>query len=288
MIATEFEYLAPLSLDEAISLLSKHGDEAKLLAGGHSLIPIMKLRLAQPKYLIDIGRLSGLADIREDGGAISVGSLVTHHAVETSELLKSKLPLLPETAAQVADVQVRNRGTIGGSLVHADPASDLPATALALGAEFRVVGPKGQRTIGVEDFFVGLLTTAIAPDEILTEVRFPPIPAKTGAAYVKVPNKASHYAIVGVAAVVTLGGDGRCQQARIGITGVTHKPQRAEAAEKALVSKALDAGAIEAAASLAADGIKALSDIHASAEFRLHLTKVMTGRALKLAASRAR
>jgi carbon-monoxide dehydrogenase medium subunit len=287
MIATEFEYLAPSSLDEAISLLSKHGEDAKLVAGGHSLIPIMKLRLAQPKFLIDIGRLSGLADIREDNGAISVGSLATHHAVESSDLLKSKLPLLPETAAAVADVQVRNRGTIGGSLVHADPAADLPATALALGAGLRVVGPKGQRTIKAEDFFVGLLATAIAPDEILTEVRFPLLQAKTGAAYVKVPNKASHYAIVGVAAVVTLGKDGRCEQARIGLTGVTHKPQRALAAENALVGKVLDEGVIAGAASLAADGIKALSDIHASAEFRLHLTKVMTGRALKLAASRS-
>ena len=240
MIATEFEYLAPSSLDEAISLLTKHGDDAKLLAGGHSLIPIMKLRLAQPKFLIDIGRLSGLADIREDSGAISVGSLATHHAVETSELLKSKLPLLPETAAAIADVQVRNRGTIGGSLVHADPAADLPATALALGAELRVVGPKGQRTIKVDDFFVGLLATAIAPDEILTEVRFPLLPAKTGAAYVKVPNKASHYAIVGVAAVVT---HGRRRTLRAGADrphGVTHKPQRALAAESSLTGK--DAG----------------------------------------------
>ena len=287
MIATEFEYLAPSSLDEAISLLTKHGDDAKLLAGGHSLIPIMKLRLAQPKFLIDIGLLPGLSEIHEDNAAIAVGALVTHHALETSELLKSKLPLLPETAAHVADVQVRNRGTIGGSLVHADPAADLTATALALGAELRVVGPKGQRTIEANDFFVGLLTTAIAPDEILTEVRFPLLPAKTGAAYVKVPNKASHYAIVGVAAVVTLGEDGRCEQARIGLTGVTHKPQHALAAESSVAGKPLDDPAIAQAAGLAADGIKALSDIHASAEFRLHLTQVMTGRALKLAVSRA-
>jgi carbon-monoxide dehydrogenase medium subunit len=286
MITTEFEYLAPSTLDEAISLLARYGEDAKLLAGGHSLIPIMKLRLAQPKYLIDIGGLPGLSEIREGSDAISVGSLVTHHAVETSDLLRSKLPLLPETAAQVADVQVRNRGTIGGSLVHADPAADLPATALALGAELRVAGPNGQRTIKADDFFVGLLATAIAPDEILTEVRFPALPAKTGTAYVKVPNKASHYAIVGLAAVVMLGNDGRCQQARIGLTGVTHVPRRAEAAENALVGKTLDDGGISAAAELAADGIKALSDIHASAEFRLHLTKVITGRALKLAASR--
>lgn len=287
MIATEFEYLAPSSLDEAISLLTQHGDDAKVLAGGHSLIPIMKLRLAQPKFLIDIGQLPGLSEIREDNAAIAVGGLVTHHALETSELLKSKLPLLPETAAHVADVQVRNRGTIGGSLVHADPAADLPATALALGAELRVVGPKGQRTIEADDFFVGLLTTAIAPNEILTEVRFSLLPAKTGAAYVKVPNKASHYAIVGVAAVVTLGKNGHCEQARIGLTGVTHKPQHAVAAESSLAGKPLDDPAIAQAAGLAADGIKALSDIHASAEFRLHLTQVMTGRALKLAVSRA-
>jgi len=287
MIATEFEDLAPSSVDEAISLLTKHGDEAKLLAGGHSLIPIMKLRLAQPKYLIDIGRLPGLSDIREANGAIGVGGLVTHHTLETSDLLKSKLPLLPETAAHVADVQVRNRGTIGGSLVHADPAADLPAAALALGAELLVVGPGGKRTIKADDFFVGLLATAIAPDEVLTEVRFPLPPPRTGAAYVKVPNKASHYAIVGVAAVVTMGNAGRCEQARIGLTGVTHVPRRAAAAENALAGEALDDGAIAGAAALAADGIKALSDIHASAEFRLHLTKVMTGRALTLAASRA-
>ena len=287
MIATEFEYLAPASLDEAISLLTKHGDDAKLLSGGHSLIPIMKLRLAQPKYLIDIGGLPGLSDVREDNGAIRVGGLVTHHTLETSELLKSTLPLLPETAAHVADVQVRNRGTIGGSLVHADPAADLTAAALALGAELHVVGPGGQRTIRADDFFVGLLATAVAPNEILTEVRFPLPSPKTGAAYVKVANKASHYAIVGVAAVVTLGNDGRCEQVRIGLTGVTHVPRRAEAAEKAIAGEALDDGAIAGAAALAADGIRALNDIHASAEFRLHLTRVMTGRALKLAASRA-
>jgi len=287
MIATEFEYLAPSNLDEALSLLTKHGDEAKLLAGGHSLIPIMKLRLSQPKYLIDIGRLPGLSDVREQNGAITVGGLATHHTIETSDLLKSKLPLLPETAAHVADVQVRNRGTIGGSLVHADPAADLPATALALGAELHLVGAGGKRVIKADDFFVGLLSTAIAPNEILTEVHFPLPPPKTGAAYVKVPNKASHYAIVGVAALVTIGNDGRCERARIGLTGVTHVPRRAQAAEHALAGKVLDDGTIATAAALAADGIKALNDLHASAEFRLHLTRVMTGRALKLAASRA-
>ena len=287
MITTRFEYLVPATLDEAISLISQHGDDAKLLAGGHSLIPIMKMRLAQPKFLIDVGRLPGLSDIREENGAIVIGALVTHHDIETSELLKSKLPLLPETAAQVADVQVRNRGTIGGSLVHADPAADLTASALALDAEFRVTGPKGERTIKADDFFVGLMTTSIAPDEILTEVRFTQLPPGTGAAYMKVPNKSSHYAIVGVAAVVTQRGDSRCEQARIGLTGVAHVPRRAEAAEAALTGKMLDDDAMTAAAALATDGVKALSDLHASAEYRLHLTRVMTQRALRLAAARA-
>src|SRR5437879_138501 len=229
MIATEFDYLTPSSLDEAISLLTRHGDEAKLLAGGHSLIPIMKLRLAQPKFLIDIGRLAGLSVIHEDGGAISVGSLATHHAVETSELLKSKLPLLPETAAHVADVQVRNRGTIGGSLVHADPAADLPATALALGAELRVVGSKGQRTIKIDDFFVGLLATAIAArgrratyggerrkGVVARRERGAP-----AAACVKVPKKAAHDARVGGAGLVGEGKGRRGGQASVVLSGET-------------------------------------------------------------------
>jgi carbon-monoxide dehydrogenase medium subunit len=288
MIAAEFEYLVPSSIEEATSLLGQHGDEAKLLAGGHSLIPIMKLRLAQPRYLIDIGRLPGLAYIKEDDGAVAIGALTTHHMLETSELLRSKLPLLPETAAVIADVQVRNRGTIGGSLVHADPASDLPATALALGAELIAAGPRGRRSIKADDFFVGMLTTALGADEIVTEVRFPLPPARSGSAYLKVPNPASHYAIVGVAALLTLDADGRCAQVRIGLTGVSRKPVRATAAEAALAGKAPDDDAIAEAAEKASEGLQALNDIHASAEFRLHLTRVNTRRALHLALSRAR
>lgn len=288
MIATEFEYLVPSSVEEAVSLLSRHGDEAKLLAGGHSLVPIMKLRLAQPRYLIDIGRLPGLSYIREENGAIAIGALTTHRTLETSELLKSKLPLLPETAAVIADVQVRNRGTIGGSLVHADPAADLPATALALEAEVRARGPRGERTIRIDDFFVGMLTTAIGADEIATEVRFPVPPARSGSAYLKVPNPASHYAIVGVAVAVTLDGDGRFERARMGLTGVARKPLRAPAAEEALIGKVVDDGAIAEAAERSTDGVQAAGDLHASAEFRLHLTRVNTRRALELAVSRAR
>lgn len=287
MIPSPFEYFAPSSLEEALSLLRQYGPEAKVMAGGQSLIPLMKLRLAQPKYLIDISRLAGLSYIREADGAIAIGPLTTHYLLESSDLLKAKLSLIPETAAVIADVQVRNRGTIGGSLSHADPAADLPAAALALGAELVATGPSGQRTIPADDFFVAMLTTALAPDEILTEVRLPLPPPGTGAAYRKVFNPASHYAIVGVAALVTLGSDRRCQQARIGLTGVSTKPLRATAAEESLVGKVLDDGVIAAAAERATQGVEAVGDIHASREFRLHLTKVYTQRALRQALSRA-
>ena len=287
MLTREFEYLAPTTLDEAVSLLRQHGGDAKLLAGGQSLVPIMKLRLAEPAWLIDLGRVSSMAYIKEDGGAITIGAMTTHQMLETSDLLKAKAPLLPETAAQIADVQVRNRGTIGGSLAHADPAADLAAAALALRADIRVTGPNGQRAIAADDFFQGVFTTALADNEIVTEVRFPAQAARTGSAYVKMPNPASHFAIVGVAAVVTMSGDGRCESARIGVSGVAMTPFRAEAAETALVGSAADEAAITAAAEHAASGVEAISDVHASAEFRLHLTKVYVKRALELAKSRA-
>jgi len=287
MLPREFEYLAPTTLEEAVSLLREHGDDAKLLAGGQSLVPIMKLRLAEPRWLIDLGRVQEMAYIKEDGGAIAVGAMTTHQMLEASDLLKAKLPLLPETAAQIADVQVRNRGTIGGSLAHADPAADLAAAVLGLGAEIKVTGPNGHRVIGADGFFQGVFTTALAENEIVTEVRFPSAAARTGSAYVKMPNPASHFAIVGVAAVVTMGGDGRCEAARIAVSGVAMTPFRAKAAEAALVGSAGDDAAITAAAAQAAAGVEALSDVHASAEFRLHLTKVYANRALQLARSRA-
>jgi len=287
MLTREFEYLAPTTLDEAVSLLREHGDDEKLLAGGQSLVPIMKLRLAQPAWLIDLGRVSGMAYIKEDGGAIAIGAMTTHQMLETSDLLKAKAPLLPETAAQIADVQVRNRGTIGGSLAHADPAADLAAAALALGAEIRVTGPNGHRAIAADDFFQGVFTTTLADNEIVTEVRFPAQPARTGSAYVKMPNPASHFAIVGVAAVVTMNGDGGCESARIGVSGVAMTPFRATAAEAAMTGSAADGAAIGTAAEQAALGVEAISDVHASGEFRLHLTRVYAKRALELAKSRA-
>ena len=287
MIPAAFEYFAPQSVKEALGLLEKHGDNAKLLAGGHSLLPIMKLRLAQPKVIVDLGRITGLDGIKADGQKIAIGALVTHDAIENNAVLKEKCPLLPETAAVIGDMQVRNRGTIGGSLAHADPAADYPAAMLALDAEVVAVGSKGTRTIAGGQFFVDLLTTALAPTEIITEVRVPALARGTGAAYMKHAHPASGYAVVGVAAVVTVSG-GKCERAAIGITGVSGKAYRATAVEKALTGQALDEGTVAKAAAHAADGIEAQGDLYASEQFRKHLASVYTKRAVLAAASRAK
>ena len=278
MYATPFDYHRPSTIDEAIALLAKHGEDAKVLAGGHSLIPAMKLRLARPKVVVDIARIANLSDIREAGGMIALGALTTHQAVETSALLKATCPLLPETASVIGDVQVRNKGTIGGSLVHADPAADYPAAILALEAEIDVAGPRGRRTIRAADFFVDLLQTALAPDEILTEIRVP-VTART-AAYVKTEQKASGFALAGVAVVVGPAG------VRIGVTGVAAKAYRATASEQALAGRQ-SSEAIALAAARAADGVEPLNDIHASSTFRAHLAQVNTKRALEQAIARA-
>jgi carbon-monoxide dehydrogenase medium subunit len=287
MIPAAFEYFAPQSVKEAIGLLEKHGDDAKLLAGGHSLLPIMKLRLAQPKVIIDIGRIAGLDGIKADGQKVAIGALVTHDAVERDALLKEKCPLLSETAAVIGDMQVRNRGTIGGALAHADPAADYPAAILALEAEIVATGPKGTRTIPAKEFFVEMLTTALQPTEILTEVRVPALVRGTGAAYEKHPHPASGYAVVGVAAVVTVK-NGQCERAAIGITGVSGKAYRAAAVEKALVGHPLDEATVAKAAAHAADGVDPAGDLYASGQFRAHLASVYTKRAVLRAASRAK
>ncbi len=287
MIPAAFEYFAPQSVKEAIGLLEKHGDDAKLLAGGHSLLPIMKLRLAQPKVIVDIGRIGGLDGIKADGQKIAIGALVTHDAVEHNALLKEKCPLLPEAAAVIGDMQVRNRGTIGGSLAHADPAADYPAAMLALDSEVVATGPKGTRTIPGGQFFVEMLTTALQPNEIITEVRVPALARGTGAAYLKHAHPASGYAVVGVAALVTVSG-GKCERAAIGITGVAGKAYRATAVEKALAGQALDEATVAKAAAHAADGVDAQGDLYASAQFRAHLATVYTKRAVLAAASRAK
>lgn len=280
MIPVAFDYARPRSLEEALGLLAAHGEDAKLLAGGHSLIPAMKLRLAQPKILIDIGGISDLRSINQQDGKIAIGALTTHYEIESSDLLKQSCPLLPEVAGKIGDMQVRNKGTIGGSCVHADPAGDWPAAMLALDAEFEVVGRNGNRTIAAKDFFVGMLTSAIGPDEILKVIRVPAT-AKS-AAYVKFAQKASGFAIAGVAAIV----DKQRKEVAVGITGVAPAAYRAASVEASLRGSDLSSATIASAAEKAADGVDPLSDIHASAEFRAHLARVQAKRALELAASR--
>lgn len=286
MFPSSFEYHRAGSVKEALAMLGRLGAGAKLLAGGHSLIPMMKLRLAEPDHLIDIGGLAELSGIREERGKVTIGAATTHSAIEASDLVRRTLPVLAECAGAIGDAQVRNRGTIGGSLAHADPAADYPAAVLALEAEIMAEGARGARTIKAGDFFVDLMTTALKPDEILTAVRFNPLPEGTGSAYLKHRQPASGFAIVGVAAVVTLGRNGKFDLVRVGITGLAAKAFRASAVEAALAGKERDA--IAGAAAQAAEGVDALADIHASGGFRAELARVYTKRALELAASRVR
>lgn len=287
MIPSAFDYHTPTSLSEALTLLGQHGDEAKVLAGGQSLLPALKLRLSSVGHLVDLGRINDLSYIKEDKGSLCIGACATHYEVESSALLKQKCSLLAECAANIGDVQVRNRGTIGGSLAHADPAADYPAAILALDAEIQVVSATGSRVLKAEDFFVDMLTTALEPGEIVTEVRIAPCAAKTGSVYLKVPQPASGFAVVGVAAVVTLDAKGNCATVRVGVTGAAAKGFRAKATEAALVGKTPDANAIAQAATKAADGVDTLGDIFASAEYRAHLVQVYAKRALAKAVARA-
>src|SRR6266481_662580 len=278
MIPSQFDYHRPTTLDEALRLLSQ-SEDAKVLAGGHSLLPAMKLRLAQPKTIVDVGRIADLRYIREQNGIIAIGAMTTHFEIESSALLQDKCPLLPELALHIGDVQVRNKGTFGGSLVHADPAADWPAAVLALNAEFEIAGPNGRRTVKAADFFVEMMQSAVQPNEILREIRLPVTPKSV--AYGKFAQKASGFAIAGVAVLVNK----QARTASIGITGVSAKPYRATAVEKQLQGKELSAELIRAASSKAADGIDPLNDIHASAEFRAHLAQVQCRRALERAAA---
>lgn len=288
MISSAFAYHAPTSVAEAVDLLTEHGEDAKLLAGGHSLIPLMKLRLAEPGVLIDLGKIADMAYIREsDGGGLAIGAMTTYAALESSDAVRRRAPVLADAARQVADAQVRNMGTIGGSLAHADPAGDLPAVAIALNAELITSSQGGHRAIGADDFFVDLLTTALEPAEILNEIRIPALAPRSGSAYAKFGNKASHYAIVGVAAVVTLAADGSCAAASIGVTGAGPNAVRAGEAEAALVGRAAGDDAISAAASAAGNGIEFNEDVHASAEYRAHLTAVYAERAIRAAIANA-
>lgn len=266
-------------------MLKQFGDDAKLLSGGHSLIPMVKLRLAQPSHLVDISALKEMSGIREEGGRIVIGGASVHAEVEGSPLIRQKLALLSECARVIGDVQVRNRGTIGGSLAHADPAADYPAAVLALEGEMRVEGEAGARSIKAENFFVDLLTTSMNPGEILTAVSFAPIAAGAGFSYVKHRQPASGFAMVGVAAVVTMKGN-TFDKVRVGVTGISAKAFRASGVEAALAGKGRDA--IAAAAAKVTDGIDTLSDLHASSDFRAELARVYTRRAIEQAASRAK
>jgi carbon-monoxide dehydrogenase medium subunit len=286
MYASAFEYYRANTVQEAVDLLRAHPG-AKLLAGGHSLLPQMKLRVAQPPALIDIGRVADLAGISISGASIKIGAGTTHNTIATSAVIREHCAVLSEAASQIGDQQVRNRGTIGGSLSHADPAADLPTVVVALGGTLTVVGPRGPRTIPAGQFFTDLFTTALAEDEVLTAITVPSLGAGTGANYQKHEHPASGYAVVGVAAVVSVSG-GACQSASIVIGGATANPVRASAAESAITGRKVDAAAIAAAADKAAEAItNPLSDHYASAEYRRHLATVLTRRALAAAVQRA-
>lgn len=288
MYPAAFEYHAPTSVQDALGLLNRYRDEAKLLAGGHSLIPMMKLRLAQPKHVIDLRRVPGLKGIREEGDTLVIGAMTTHWEMESSPVLRQRCPILAETAAVIGDPQVRNLGTFGGSLAHADPAADQPATVIALGAEMVCEGPRGRRTVKADDWFQGLMTTALREDEILVEIRVPVWPAGTGGAYLKFPHPASRFAVVGVAAVVTLDRGGTCTRAGVGVTGAGTRAVRARGVEAGLVGRRLDAAAIEAAAAHAAEGVDVQADLQGSVEYKQHLCRVFARRAVTRAVERAR
>lgn len=282
MIPAAFDYFTPTSVQEAVALLGQH-PEAKILAGGHSLVPMMKLRLASPPALIDINGIAELHGIQQQGDAVRIGALTTHAALEEDAELRGRLPILHEAAHVIGDPMVRNRGTFGGSLAHADPSGDWPAVALALGARMRVSGPNGERTIEADDFFVDLLTSALEEGEVLTDVTIPLPAGRTGMSYQKFAHPASGYAVVGVAAVVTLDGGGACQTCRVAVTGAGSKATRATATERALQGQKLDEATIARAAASAGTDIDFLGDIFASADYRRHLVEVFTKRALTAA-----
>jgi len=284
VISTAFDYSRATSVDDALAQLGANKGEGKLIAGGHSLVPLMKLRLSEPKMLIDIARIPELSGIRQNGSAIEIGAATVHHDVATSALLKDACPMLTEAAGSIGDQQVRNRGTLGGSLAHADPAADYPAVMLALDAEVRLKGPKGARTVKAADFFQGLFTVDLAADEIIVSVSFTPVKS---AAYAKLHQRASHFAIVGVAAALQVSG-GTIQSARVGLTGASSHATRLSTVEQALAGKPLNQQSITDAARDAGAGVDDINaDIHASEEYRRAMIAVFTERALSAAMARA-
>jgi carbon-monoxide dehydrogenase medium subunit len=284
-----FDYYAATSVEQALALLAEHGDEAKVLAGGQSLVPMMNFRLVQPSVLVDLNPIPGLAYIRpdEDGG-LRIGALTRHYQVEMDPAVAARMPLLHEAVPKIGYPQIRRRGTFGGSISHADPSAELVASSVALNGRFRLRSPKGERWVPAQDFFVGLFTTVLQPDELLVEVALPPLPARTGESFMEVARRSHDFALVGVAAVVTLDGKGVCQQVRMVFLSAGDRPMEAHRAAEVLMGQAPTPEAIRAAAEIAASAdIDPSSDIHATAEFRRHLARVLAQRALDQACQRA-
>jgi aerobic carbon-monoxide dehydrogenase medium subunit len=287
MIPASFEYLRPKTLPEAIGLLQQYGDDAKILSGGQSLIPVMKLRLARPGYLVDINRITGLSHIKEEGGYLKIGGLTREAELEASPLVRAKYPIIIDTAHVIADPQVRNLATVGGNLAHGDPANDHPATMVALGAQVVATGAKGERVIPIEDFFLTLFSTALQHDEILTEIRIPIPPPRSGGAYLKLERKVGDFATAAVAVQLTLDDKGACQKAGIGLTNVGPTPVKARKAEGFLRGKKLDEANIAQAAQLAADEADPSADLRGPVEYKKGLVKELSKRALTRALQRA-
>ena len=287
MKPANFEYLVPRTQEEALAALSQHGDRAKVLAGGQSLIPLLNFRLAQPELLVDINRLSQLDYVHDWDGGLALGALTRQHVVESLPAVRDRCPVLAETCHLIGHLPIRHRGTIGGNLAHGDPASELPALMLALDAELSLQSRNDRRVLNAEQFFTGALQTALQPGELLTEVRIPGLPPRTGAAFIEVARRAGDYAVVGVAAVITLNDVGRCQRARVALCGVGPTPMRAQEAEQLLLGEVASGEVLAEAARRAADASDPPSDIHASAAFRRKLAAYTARQAIDLAAQRA-
>jgi len=288
MIPASFDYHAPQSLEEALALLQQHGDEAKVLSGGQSLLPLLKLRLGAAGHLVDIGRIPGLEYIKEEDGVLRIGGRTRESALEHSDLVRTKYPLLADTAAVIADPLVRNLATVGGNLAHGDPANDHPATMLAYRAEIVATGPNGARTIPIDEFFQGLFATALQPEEILTEIRIPQPPSRSGGAYVKLERKVGDFATAAAAVQVTLAASGEVERAGIGLTNAGPTPLRAAEAERFLTGKSPTDDVIAEAARLAASAASPNADRRGAVEYKRQMARVLTARAIKKAIQRAR
>jgi carbon-monoxide dehydrogenase medium subunit len=287
MIPAPFDYHAPGSVSEAVALLSRHGEGAKVLSGGQSLLPLLKLRLGQATHLVDIGRIPGLEYIREEGGMLRIGGRTREAALERSELIRGRYPILLDTSKVIADPLVRNLATVGGNLAHGDPGNDHPATMLALRAQVVATGPKGERVIPIQQFFLGLFRTALKPDEVLTEIRVPVPPARSGGAYLKLERKVGDYATAAAAAQVTLGGSGTVETVGLALTNVGPTPIEATEAENYLTGKRPDAATLAETARLAAKAASPSADRRGSVEYKREMARVLAGRALKAAVERA-